>query len=89
MYVLIGTTEDVSQEYIGGPFESHYSDINIALFDDVVAAEQYIHDSRLKKIIKGSFASDIVFKKESLLRCCIDARVEEYIPEKLPINPVI
>ena len=88
MFNLIGETEEVSQKYIGGDFESHYDEQIIATFDTKEDAEQYIEDSRLSKRVHVSFGADKVFRQNSLLSGCVGARVEEhqehYIP---PHNP--
>ncbi len=51
-YIIVGMTENVYQDKIGGPFESHYDKEIVCGFLDLEKAKQYIVDSRLDKPIK-------------------------------------
>jgi len=89
MYVLIGEVNEIYQERIGEPFEDHYSQERIALFDNEKDAKDYIKNSRLKVPKKSSFDSIKPFRNNSLLSRCSDAWVEEEVKEELPKNPTI
>jgi hypothetical protein len=55
-YIIVGMKENVYQDKIGGPFESHYDKEIVCGFFDLEKAKQYIIDSRLDKPIKKSYS---------------------------------
>ena len=88
MFEIIGTSNDIHQEYIGESFVDHYSDEVIATFDLEKDAFKYIEDSKLKQVKRRCYASEVVFKSKSMLSGCVSARVEGHYPEEIPHNPV-
>ena len=90
MYKLTGVRVDVGQDIIGGPFVDHCSEEVVAFFDDFKDANNYIKKSKLKHRKRQSYASDIVFRRNSLLRPYESAYIKEcFDEEKIPINPTI
>lgn len=56
MFRLIGQIESVEQEFIDGPFESHFEEECVALFSSREAAERYIRSAKLGRVIRESFS---------------------------------
>ena len=89
MVVLIGQENSIYQEIKGGPFLDHFSEKVVATFDTDEDAKDYIEKSRLKISIKQTYSTDIVFKKGSLLRGCVDAWLESDDKINVPHNPTL
>lgn len=87
MYALKAEYEEVYQEKIGGSFVTDSTTDIVALFDDENDAKEYIKKSKLKKKREQTYASDIVFKQNSLLSGATRAWVEEYFSVQYPFNP--
>lgn len=62
VYVIIGTTEEVCQEQIGGPFVSSFHKEIVKIFKDRHRAENFIESQRLKKPIKKTFSGEKSFR---------------------------
>ena len=56
IYVVVGTTEHVAQDTIGGPFTSQYTQEVVKAFESLKRAEEYIHQSRLDKPKQKAYA---------------------------------
>lgn len=90
MFELIALYEEVSQDKIGGPFTSHFTEEIIGLFHEHTLAELYIEKSKLKNPIRQTFASTRVFRKNSLLSRAVSARVvKTSATVDTPIDPVL
>lgn len=61
-YIIVGETENVYQDKIGGPFESHYNKELVCGFLDIEKAKQFIIDQRLKTPIKKTFSGTEHYK---------------------------
>lgn len=82
MWIMIGEHfaeyDDNRGKYIFVP------DSNIATFDTIEAANDYIHNSTPKTI-----SDDKIFRDESLLGGYESVHIEAYYPEHLPHNPTL
>lgn len=85
----MGERNEIYQEEIGGPFKEHFSTEKIATFDCEKDALDYINKSKLKHVVRNSFAPKRLFKTNSLLSPYQDVWVEKYEAEDLPHNPRI
>lgn len=85
--ILIGVCNDVYPEKIGESFLDHYSKEHVATFDNDELAKEYIKKSKLATPKHVNYGSDIVFKKESLLRSYEYAEIEDFV--ELEHNPKI
>jgi hypothetical protein len=61
-YIIVGTTENVYQDKIGEPFESHYDKEIVCGFLDYEKAKQFIVDSRLDKPKKKTYSGFQYYK---------------------------
>lgn len=75
MYMIIGVFD----------YEDEIKEYPIAYFHEKEKAEQYIKDSKLKKLRDYQYP----FRVKSLLASCTDAYVDYKINIDLPINPII
>lgn len=89
MYVIIGIKNEIYPEEIGETYKDHRSDEKVATFDTHKQAKEYIAKSKLKQPQRRTYASDIMFKKKSLLRNYEQAYIDIYVDEELPHNPKI
>jgi len=88
MFELVGISNEVGQERIGEPFLDHYTEDVVATFDKEEDAKAYIRESRLKHVQRRPYASDVVFKKGTLLRNCVSAYIQGHEDIEIPHNPV-
>lgn len=87
MYVLIGEGYDVSQTFIGGPFEEVDFEERVALFTHKADAKAFAEKFRLQTPQPTSFAAPQVFKRNSRMSRFTSYRIEQYVEEQLDINP--
>ena len=62
IYVVVGTTEHIAQDRIGGPFTSQYTQEVVKAFEAFKRAEEYIHQRRLAKPKKEAYAGKMYYK---------------------------
>lgn len=62
IYVVVGETEIVSQNKIGGPFETSYDKEVVCAFFSYEKAKSYIESMKLKKPIKKTYSGTEYYK---------------------------
>jgi len=90
MFELVGYScsyEPDEYNQNNGEAFKHESEEVVATFDNEKDALEYIKKSKLKKVVRQTWAGDNVFKKSSLLSYYQDAEVKER--EVVPHNPKI
>ena len=85
LWLLIGIIDDVYQDKIGGDFESHLSEFDIALFTSKKKAEDYVKKQKLRKPIRDAFDSEKIFNQKGPLAPYSDYEIKLYQKAKLPI----
>jgi len=63
IYIVVGTTEEVGQSVIGGPFESSFQKECVIAFSTREKAENYIASQKLVKPKKESFSGTAYYRK--------------------------
>lgn len=88
-YALVGHFVEVYQPRIGESFVDDEHEEIVALFSSEQAAKEYERAARLKHRQRRSFASDKVYRSNSLLCDCESAHIEPYDPPEYPMDPTI
>jgi hypothetical protein len=64
IYIVVGETEDVGQDQIGGPFVSHFTRELVYAFNNHKEALEYVESQKLAKPKKGgTYEGDAFYKK--------------------------
>ena len=85
MFVLIGEGSDVYQEVVGGCFEAHDFEDELALFPSKASAKKHAEGFRLKHPHYGSFGEYRIFRANSMLGRYSSYRIEDYSRATLPV----
>jgi hypothetical protein len=62
VYIVIGTTEGVYQDEIGGPFLPHPDKEIVEVFSKQEDAENFVKNRKLKKPERGSYGDTSFYK---------------------------
>lgn len=89
-YEVIGISDNLHQDKVGGPFTEHPTEEVVARFTSLDKAKKFIKKCKLKKERHESFYGPVKFKKNSLLGYYNHAEIGTYhVEPEIPVDPEI